>query len=78
MLITPFPNNLIDVGTSMTGPSIKLRVDVPLNVFTPFSSEVFVNLKLVIAWLCGHEPLTIIILTFALKSTSEAISISFI
>jgi hypothetical protein len=50
-------------------------VDVPLNVFTPFPSEVFINLKLVIAWLCGAEPLPIIILTFALKSTSEALAL---
>jgi hypothetical protein len=68
MLITLSPVIFIDVGISVTGPSLILAVDVPLNTTVMLSGrDAFAKIKFVIVWVCPAVPSSPTISTCALN-----------
>ena len=62
------PEILMVVGTSTIGACGMLIVELPLYVIVPFSlDETLESTKFVITWVCAPDPLSLIILRFALN-----------
>jgi hypothetical protein len=58
----------IDVGMSVTGPSLRLAVVVPLNTVVMLSGrDAFAKMKLVMVWVCPAVPSSLTISTCALN-----------
>src|SRR5215210_4179567 len=65
------PDILMVVGISTIGPCGILIVELPLYVIVPFSlDETFKSTKFVTTWVCAPDPLSRIILRFALNTAA--------
>jgi hypothetical protein len=63
-LNTLSPVIFIDVGITVTDPSLILAVDIPLNAFVMLlGCDIVVKTKLVIVWVCPVVPLSLTIST---------------